>query len=407
MFLIPFLIVGTLATLLPIGHSQNSSTEYVLGSGDLLSCGRDNQGRGISLCSTTSAVLYRLTNEADSQHDYYMILLTVRAENQTVHTYVTEDFVNITFPNFAALGGDLIPSQGCYSGTSVPVGLTPFGGSPYFYVQTPNACTRSPVDLGTYVTFVMWHECAQNNCPFSSIFNDYTQFAVGVDVPEGYSVPFSFQSKVTEGEPSTCCLNDLLATSQVNWSQQTGPSMVAVQPPPPSWRILWPFILVGLIGIAIATPTIFMKLPRWMKSNTSILQRPQGIQALSIISIAIGGLMLVGASRGLIPSVFPNIAIVGHPILTLCAGLFSLATGIGLWNGRDWSWFFAILANITVVLTSTFFLFLSGPLALLFLGVILFSVYTLSYLFKQQTKDFFDIDRNPGMVSQKTGEQAN
>ncbi len=348
MFLIPFLIVGTLATLLPIGHSQNSSTEYVLGSGDLLSCGRDNQGRGISLCSTTSAVLYRLTNEADSQHDYYMILLTVRAENQTVHTYVTEDFVNITLPNFAALGGDLIPSQGCSSETSVPVGLTPFGGSPYFYVQTPNACTHSPVDLGTYATFVMWHECAQNNCPFSSIFNDYTQFAVGVDVPEGYSVPFSFQSKVTEGEPSTCCLNDLLATSQVNWSQQTGPSMVAVQPPPPSWRILWPFILVGLIGIAIATPTIFMKLPRWMKSNTSILQRPQGIQALSIISIAIGGLMLVGAGRGLIPSVFPNIAIVGHPILTLCAGLFSLATGIGLWNGRDWSWFFAILANITV-----------------------------------------------------------
>jgi len=149
-----------------------------------------------------------------------------------------------------------------------------------------------------------------------------------------------------------------------------------------------------------------MKLPRWIKSNTSILQRPQGIQALSITFIAIGGLMLVGAGRGLIPSVFPNIAIVGHPILTLCAGLFSLATGIGLWNGRDWSWFFAILANITVILTSTFFLFLSGPLALLFLGVILFSVYTLSYLFKRQTKEFFDIDGTRKVVSQEAAEEA-
>src|SRR5207247_413594 len=91
------------------------------------------------------------------------------------------------------------------------------------------------------------HECASDiHCPYDAIFNDYTQFAAEVGVPENRTVTFSFSATVTLGEPTACCLNDLLATSKVSWSQENGPESTAAQPPPTQWQKFWPLIIFGL-----------------------------------------------------------------------------------------------------------------------------------------------------------------
>ena len=352
------------------------------------------------LCFSASTDLYDLSEHVSTPQGYYTIyaiLLTLRTENLTLHTYATEDYVNLVFPGYESLD-KWIPA-GCMSGSSIPLEVDPFSGEVSLYVNTVNACVPAPVDLGTFNTSVNWHECASDiHCPYDAIFNDYTQFAAEVGVPENRTVTFSFSATVTLGEPTACCLNDLLATSKVSWSQENGPESTAAQPPPTQWQKFWPLIIFGLAGVAVATPTVFVRIPAYMRSHRKITARPLGIQALSALFMAVGVAMTLGAARMLLPSLsiltLTSITIEGHPWWTLALGIFSLSTGVGSWNGREWAREFGILANIIVIIASVFLALFSGPLALLFLGSIVLALYLISYMSKPQIKGFFGYPQN-------------
>src|SRR5207247_11236259 len=110
--------------------------------------------------------------------------------------------------------------------------------------------------------------------------------------------------------------------------------------------------------VAVATPTVFVRIPAYMKSHRKITARPLGIQALSALFMAVGFAIILGAARMLLPSLsiltLISITIEGTPWWTLALGMFSLATGVGYWNGRQWAREFGILAKIIVVIGSFF-----------------------------------------------------
>ena len=383
-------------------HSEQAPIQYVMTSGDHVSCGLDNQGLGTSLCFSASSILYRLTNEIDSQHDYYAVLLTIKNENQSLHITTTEIYLSLTFPAPVSPFGnvDAIPSGGCHASEIVPASQGPFGGEPYFYVQTPNGCTFVDYLVGSSTNIVRWHECAQNNCPYTGIVDSYTQFAIGVTVPENQTVPFSFTAKVTLGKPSGCCFNEILSTSTLHWSTGAGAQSAASQPPPPSWKILWPYWLIGAAAITIATPTVLLKVPRFIRPIRQIQSRPRGIKILSVLFMIQGATSLVGALRLLFPSLsaltIVSSVVEGHPYWTLAIALFSLSAGTGLWNGREWGRELGMLAAVFITAGSIFFAIFSGALAILFLFAIMAAIYVLGYLQRPQIKAFFEA---PNMAS--------
>ena len=176
------------------------------------------------------------------------------------------------------------------------------------------------------------------------------------------------------------------------------PESTAAQPPPTQWQKFWPLIIFGLAGVAVATPTVFVRIPAYMRPHRKITKRPLGIQALSALFMAVGVAMTLGAARMLLPSLsiltLTSITIEGHPWWTLALGIFSLSTGVGSWNGREWAREFGILANIIVIIASVFLALFSGPLALLFLGSIVLALYLISYMSKPRIKDFFGYPQN-------------
>ncbi len=156
----------------------------------LWECGITSYG-GFELCGSAAAVLYKDSAEQDPANDYYAVKVTVQNQNAASSIeYIGEIWVDLTFPSAAQESpSNHQPGPGC--------GITSTGLTFSFYgitfpLAVPGTCTDYSTNLDSSGFHVHWHQCSfDGGCPANPVTHDYSEFGVGVTVPEGSAIPVS------------------------------------------------------------------------------------------------------------------------------------------------------------------------------------------------------------------------
>ncbi len=151
---------------------------------------------GIELCGSASAALYMDSSEQDPANDYYAVKLTVQDQNPSSDDFIGQIWVDLTFPPAAQESpSNHQPGPGC-SLVSTSLTFTFYAIS--FPLAVPGTCTDYSTSTDGSGFHVHWHQCAwDGGCPANPVTNDYSEFGVGIVVPQGSTVPVSVHAGVT------------------------------------------------------------------------------------------------------------------------------------------------------------------------------------------------------------------
>jgi hypothetical protein len=351
----------------------------------MVSCGPDNQGIG-SICSSLIIMMLKSTS-VNRAFDSYVVVLGFLPGNTSLGTYFTQISAKEEFAGGSEITG-LMP-QGCPSGQDQQFSIDGWT------FPTANACTQSSILLGTSTEILTFDQCGPSlNCPYLPITQNFSDFAVEVDVPKNSSLSLSLHAILTVGVPGACCLNDRLATNELTWSSSSGINSVSAEPPAPAWRGDWYLLALAIAGVALAAFLVLKEGPEHLRKRLTAVQRPTGVALLAILNVAIGSIVLLIEGLRFPFSNIQGISLLTEVIPYLLIGVLLVLTGVGLWNGHEWARIVTIFSLLVAMGGSVLTGLPGGPAEVGAFISIVINLLTIVYLTNSRVKAYFA--RTPG-----------